>query len=141
MLKKIYTRLEVDEVLSELNLLKVSLSKTDNSFDEALKNKVRLDLADTPKDVDQISQLIKQIESLKVVELALAIKPTQNFIEKILTFVETNFGPDIVLDLKFNPDLIAGAQVIYGGKYFDFSLKKSLEDYFKNLQGVTLKVE
>ena len=102
---------------------------------------MRLDLADTPKDVDQISQLIKQIESLKVVELALAIKPTQNFIEKILTFVETNFGPDIVLDLKFNPDLIAGAQVIYGGKYFDFSLKKSLEDYFKNLQGVTLKVE
>ena len=141
MLKKIYTRQEVDEILSELNLLKVSLSKTDNSFDEALKNKVRLDLADTPKDVDQISQLIKQIESLKVVELALAIKPTQNFIEKILTFVETNFGSDIVLDLKFNPDLIAGAQVIYGGKYFDFSLKKSLEDYFKNLQGVTLKVE
>ena len=130
MLKKIYTRLEVDEVLSELNLLKVSLSKTDNSFDEALKNKVRLDLADTPKDVDQISQLIKQIESLKVVELALAIKPTQNFIEKILTFVETNFGSDIVLDLKFNPDLIAGAQIVYGGKYFDFSLKKSLEDYF-----------
>ena len=61
----------------------------------------------------------------------MAFEPAQNTIENIHEFVSENIGVGYVLDIEKDERALAGSVVIFNGKYNDFTLRKSLEETFK----------
>jgi F0F1-type ATP synthase delta subunit len=47
--------------------------------------------------------------------------------ENIYSWVATNIGPGIIVRMEFDPKILGGAVIAYGGKYFDGSLYKIVE--------------
>ena len=70
------------------------------------------------------------LKKLKVIKLVLAFDPTRKTIENIHNFVKNIAGIGYILDIEISEDVLGGAVIIFNGKYYDFTLKKSIEDTF-----------
>jgi len=77
-----------------------------------------------------LESLKEIIKKLKVVNLVLAFDPSSKTIDKIHSFISNNIGIGYILDIEVSESILAGAIVICNGRYFDNSLKKSIEDTF-----------
>ena len=76
-----------------------------------------------------ISQEIhKKIESLRVLTLYLTFDPDEEALSQIGGYVRTNFPNIQLLDIKFDPNLIAGAALSSGGVYKDYSLRTKINE-------------
>ena len=71
------------------------------------------------------------LKKLKVIKLVLAFDPTRKTIENIHNFVKNIAGIGYILDIEISEDVLGGAVIIFNGKYYDFTLKKSIEDTFE----------
>ena len=58
--------------------------------------------------------------------------PKRDFVIKLHEWVCNNFGRKFVLSLETAPELLGGCVLSYGGRYFDLSLKKKIDEYFSN---------
>ena len=76
------------------------------------------------------------MESMTKIQITTAFAPDYKFILKLKDWVNTNIKKDILVDFEFDPMLLGGAQVIYNGRYKDYSLAKSLDTYFKGFTNV-----
>lgn len=47
-------------------------------------------------------------------------------IPKLGQKIRKKFGKNVVLDIKYDPDLIGGAAFAFGGKYWDFSVRSKI---------------
>jgi len=85
-----------------------------------------------PNDRDLVMKFFKNlkelIKRLKVIKLILAFDPTGKTIENIHNYVEETLGIGYILEIEVSKEAIAGAVVIFNGKYVDYSLKKRIED-------------
>ena len=71
------------------------------------------------------------IEKLKVIKIVLAFDPSTKTIANIHNFITDLLGIGYILEIEVFQEILAGAIVIFNGKYIDFSLKKRIEDTFK----------
>ncbi len=149
----IQTVQEVDELSLELDTLTSTLFKSEKmTLEKALssvrttskdmimeifsKNNLDLTNKETVRDfLDTLKDLIKKF---KVIKLILAFEPSQKTIENIHEFVSENIGVGYVLDIEKDERALAGSVVIFNGKYNDFTLRKSLEETFKEKRGQIL---
>lgn len=136
----IKTSKDKEELRECIKLLSESLFKA-NEFENTLKNKIpikyvdflkslikdRLDRTETENALDKLNGYLNR---LKEINLVIAFDPTQGNIDNIYAWVKKNLGENIILNLKVDPDIIAGAIITYAGFYDDFSLKKSIETGF-----------
>lgn len=114
-LTNIYTSLDRDLMLYEIELFKrQDYSEIRSSSLEFLRNN------------EDINLLKKTLKSLDLINVTLAIEPTQSIIEIISNFFKKSLNREILLDLSYDPNLIGGAVFIYNGKYLDLSISNQL---------------
>ena len=76
---------------------------------------------------DAFADLEKQVSQLKVIIVYLTFEPDEFSLREIGTKVRTLFSDIPLLDIKFDPNLIAGAALVWKGVYKDFSLRAAIE--------------
>ena len=145
------TQEESLKLLDEIDLLLNSLyEEKGEGFELALKSKVRSWVTEAIReemskgvDMEEFLKSVKnEIASFKELKISLAFEPTSLSIEKIYMQAQGIWGRKILLNLSYDPNLIAGCVIIFEGEYRDFSLRKAfkkefLRVYFK-LPGVVI---
>ncbi len=77
---------------------------------------------------DLFSQVEKQKESLKNLTIYLTFEPDDFTVTQIGAYARRSFGDYLLLDIKYDPNLIAGAAVVWKGIYKDYSLRAQLAE-------------
>lgn len=140
-LNTIKTHEELKDLKDEIDLLLSSLYEDHGgAFDKVLSERVRVGTSRIVSDalarskVDKaefLKGLVKELESLKVFKLTLAVEPTKKNIDKIYEWVQTNVGEKIVLEISQDSSIIAGTIFSYEGEYRDLSFAKVFEEKFE----------
>lgn len=126
------TKMSLDKALSSISQTtakKITEIFLKNNFDMASKDDVR-GFLNTLKDL---------IKKFKVIKLTLAFEVTRKTIENIHGFVSENIGVGYILDIEVDESILAGATIMFDGKYKDFTLKKTLEEVFESKKEEILK--
>jgi F0F1-type ATP synthase delta subunit len=121
---------EIDTFLRCRTLDSISTNSCEKIKQIFTKNNLDIDDNDTIAGFfETLKELLKKF---KVIKLVLAFDPTRKTIENIHNFVKDSLGIGYVLDIEVQENILGGAIVMFEGKYNDFSLKKSIEDTFRN---------
>lgn len=64
---------------------------------------------------------------LKKLELVIAFEPDADLRASLLDWAQEQFGKDVMLQVRVDKSLIAGAEVYFEGKYMDVSLRKDVD--------------
>lgn len=127
LIKQVLTKRDSNILIDELDMLKKSLFKTDpKAFEEVLNKNVRKKVADVilfyvGKGTDKkalIEYLDEKFRKLPSLSLTIAFDPTTQVLERIAAWVRQNKG-EVVLELKVDRDIVCGAVVTFGGKFYD----------------------
>ena len=145
LITSIKTTQEVLDLSLEIDMLISTLSQSQNlSLDKAIAaisittgkkimqifEKNNLDVNDSELTSDFLETLKDLIKKFKVIKLILAFDPSQRTIENIHEFVASDIGIGYILDVEVSERVVGGSVVIFNGKYWDFTLRKSLENIF-----------
>jgi F0F1-type ATP synthase delta subunit len=137
---------EVESFVSEIDALmlkffeseEVSMVKVLDSISEDSSLKIRQVFARNNLNFnnrDTVSKFFKTlkeiIKKLKVIKIVLAFDPSVKTIENIHNFITDLLGIGYILEIEVFQEILAGAIVIFNGKYVDFCLKKRIEDTFR----------
>ena len=130
------TTQEVASFASEIDTFMLENTLDSISEDSAKKimrtfSKNNLDINNKNIVVSFFKTLKELLKKLKVIKLVLAFDPTRKTIENIHNFVKNIAGIGYILDIEISEDVLGGAVIIFNGKYYDFTLKKSIEDTFE----------
>ena len=130
------TTQEVASFASEIDTFMLENTLDSISEDSARKimqafSKNNLDINNKNTVVSFFKTLKELLKKLKVIKLVLAFDPTRKTIENIHNFVKNIAGIGYILDIEISEDVLGGAVIIFNGKYYDFTLKKSIEDTFE----------
>ena len=110
------TKDQVDILKHEIDIL--MNSKYQSKQSELVRESTLLELEKrkiTPED------WLKELNVLKVLKMTIASEPTRSNVVAYVAWVKKNLGEDVILDISVNPNLIAGAQIVWNGKYQDYS--------------------
>lgn len=69
----------------------------------------------------------RKVQQLPTLTIYITFEPSIDAIYQIGTFARKTFGPSFLLDIKLDPNLIAGAALVWKGMYRDYSLRAKLE--------------
>ncbi len=72
--------------------------------------------------------LEKQITKLKALTIYLTFEPDEEILSQIGLYTRKVFERVILLDIKYDPRLIAGASLVWNGLYRDYSLRARIEE-------------
>ncbi|MBI4039191.1 hypothetical protein HY384_04535 [Candidatus Daviesbacteria bacterium] len=72
------------------------------------------------------TNLEADVKKLTILTMYLTFEPDTTTISQIGTFARKNFGPSLLLDIKFDPNLIAGTALVWKGNYQDYSLRSKM---------------
>lgn len=79
-----------------------------------------------------------EVSSFEKISLTLAIRPSRNMIENTIGLLRRQYGATLILDVHYNPDLIAGAELVYRGTYTDISARKRFDEVMLAMKGQVL---
>ncbi len=127
-----------DLVLNEIDILRSSLfQQKGEAFDSVLKAKVRawvrshilinLESEQISKET-YLTYLKEELIKMEIVILELAFEPSLTSVETLALTVKKIRGNSCLLDIRYNPELIAGVRISFKGKYKDFSMKEKFEE-------------
>lgn len=131
----VVTREDVDTLIMDIDILIDSLYRSGNgSYDQTIKNSVRSSTAKLLKTIGTsreerqaaLEQLKSKLLSAKYLKLTIAFDPSVETINRIADWVRRNIDSEIVLDLKIDRSIIAGAIIEHEGRYIDHSVNKQL---------------
>lgn len=147
------TTLEVDNLSLEIDTLssalfkskKMALEKALNSISSNSARKIaeifsknNFDINDQEAVRGFLDTLTDLIKKFKVIKLILAFDPTRKTIENIHEYISENIGIGYILDIEVDESVLGGAVVIFNGKYKDFTLRKNIEESFRDNRSVIL---
>ena len=145
-LSLIKTKDYADEVISRIDELKDSLynrridldKKMSELFSFEMKEKIKayswqeqINLNDPESFSKFLSSLRAHIKNMSVVTIRIAFKPTEEIVNEATSWFVENYGKNVQLDFVFDKNLIAGAVIIFNQQSKDFSLKKRIEEKYK----------
>lgn len=107
------------QVYQELNRIKTE-------FERDFYQDKPIDFNKKRKEKEKLDSLAEGIRHLPRLRLTLAFKPTQQEIEEIGRWVRENVHPHVVLDLRLDARLLAGARLAWQGRVYDLSLREGL---------------
>ncbi len=76
-----------------------------------------------------LNDLKQKINSLPVAKITLSFSPTVSFVKKLHDFLIQNLATMGVVDIKVDPEIIAGLTIELGGKFTDLTVRKKLNEY------------
>ena len=137
-LSHIRTSDEVKILFDEIDILLDALYKeAGQGFESTLRTYVRDWVSGEMKKAwsgnvldkeEYLKKLKSALENLKSIKLTLAFEPTDASLDKFYGYVRQNIGEGIILEINYEPTIIAGALIAYEGEYRDFSLKRLFEE-------------
>lgn len=83
------------------------------------------------RDPKALDEAIEYLNNMPVCKLTIAFEPKDMFIEEALHRVRGSFSEKCILDITVDKKIGAGFLMSYGGKYYDRSLKKLINDYYE----------
>jgi len=89
----------------------------------------KIDLDDSAQAEKFYSEIENNFKNLPTVDITLAFSPTYEQLKKISSWWRKNFNPEILINLKIDKKLVAGAVIGYGGNLKDYTLHQILESY------------
>lgn len=79
------------------------------------------------------TRLIEQLERFGTDQKPLLIyvpfEMPEDEIPKLGSWLRSNYGNTFLYELKYDPSLLAGCSLVWGGLHKDYSAKKSIEDH------------
>jgi len=134
------TKEDLNLIKDELDLLEKSLFEVKGeTFDVVLDRKLPKEVSDLVRELtlkaDKKSVILglkKILDGLKHVEVTIAFRPTNKFVEDIWSEINKDRTEKVAIDLKTDKDIIGGALISYEGKFFDGSILKMLNDTLKS---------
>jgi len=124
LLTSIYANKPFEEIAAE----ELTFEKKEKLFD--LIRYYRIDIRDHSHLQTFLQELKTVIQQVPIVALSLAFYPKQELIAAISTWFLAHIKKPFLLDITVNEALLGGTVVAFNGKYFDYSLKKILEDKY-----------
>jgi len=115
------TKDQVDVLKQEIDIL-IS-NKYQSKKDESVRESTLRELEKRNGDLENWKL---EIENLRVLRLTLAYEPSRINIVTYADWIKKTVGADVILDVTVDPKLVAGAQIIWNGKYQDYSLTKTV---------------
>lgn len=108
------TKAQVDVLKQEIDILisnKYQSKKSDLVRDSTLQELERRKISPENWKLE--------LENLRSIKLTLAYEPTRTNILTFSNWTKKNVAEDVILDINIDPKLVAGAQIIWNGKYQD----------------------
>jgi ATP synthase delta (OSCP) subunit len=79
----------------------------------------------------QIDELSDKLRACKSIQLTIAFQPNEETVTLFSDWIKKNVKPDILIDLQFDKSIVGGAQIIAGGIFKDYSVRKNLSNRFR----------
>jgi len=77
----------------------------------------------------QLEQYLDDVRAhAPVIHVSFASDPSSASLQKIITWLRQNIRPDVLVRVGLQPGIVAGCVVRTTNRYFDFSLRKHLEE-------------
>ena len=145
-LSLIKTKQYADEVIEKIDALKESLynkrvdldKKMSELFSFEMKEKIKayswqeqINLNDPVAFGKFLSNLRAFVKSMPVVTMKIAFDPDEEIVKEISAWFVENYGKSVLVDLIFDKSLMGGAVVVFNEESRDFTLKKRLEERYK----------
>ncbi len=110
------TKDQIDLLKQEIDIL------ISNKYQSKKKNTVREStILEFEKRGKSLESWKEEIENLRYLNLSLAYEPTRVNINTFSAWVKKNVGENVVLDINVDPSLVVGAQIVWNGKYKNYS--------------------
>jgi hypothetical protein len=132
------TKVEAHDFIARLSTISEKIYKTDFNLEEALveqfgiqkKDKFNILLRDNKISPgsnsaleDFLDKIKEKVSSLPVISLTLAFEPRSETLKSLSDWFPLNINKQVLLDIKVDTDIIAGAYISYNGKCSSFSIK------------------
>lgn len=79
----------------------------------------------------ELNELQTKLHACKSIRLTIAFQPDDTTLSFFSDWIKKNVRPDLLIDLQFDKSIVGGMQLIYGGVYKDFTVKKNLTNRFQ----------
>lgn len=96
-----------------------------------LKGAVSLNTPHSPKTDEAFQKAEKEIREIEPLVIFLPFDLPEEKIPQLGALVRQNFGPKFLMEIKYDPSLIAGAALAWKGIYKDYSVKSKIKDIWK----------
>lgn len=86
------------------------------------------------------SGLQEAIKQAKIVDLTLSIEPDYQLINTISDYLRDAFSENnALISIRIDPKTVGGIELIWKGRYWNFTLEKQIDEWFKNnsITGIT----
>lgn len=115
-----------NEIVEQIDILLNSIHKIDIDDLSEIAATIHSRL-DTVEDKESYLMNIKKILlDLPVVELSIAITPSNRELKEIVFQVRNEISPNAIVNIEVDPYIIGGAKVSFQGNYFDGSIRSKL---------------
>lgn len=112
--------------------------KIEDSFDNetgkyinTIINEQKIDKTNQ-EEIRKLFLLLKEtINQCEILSLTLSLYPNGKTISILSSFAKEHFGQRVILEINVNPAIIAGAVIVFQGRYIDQSFKKKLDILFE----------
>ena len=118
------------ELTSSLDILINAGYRSDIDIYALLKKVIRNDIADDLVDgikqnqenwADYLQSVKQKVANLPIIEITLPIRPSSETLDVISDWVRVNLNSQLLVDIFYDPSIVAGAKVSYLGKYFELT--------------------
>jgi F0F1-type ATP synthase delta subunit len=151
--KVIHTKSEAQECIDQINALLATLYiVTGKTLEEQIHVLFTSQVSDVLMNIIQKQSvnikdltacrtffvgLERTLKEAKVVELTLGVQMDSELLNAISSYLRDILSQqEILLSVKIDSGILGGAEIIWNGKYLDFSLKKQIDDWFLSQQQV-----
>lgn len=135
---KVLTRSDLIQLENEIDTMSTNIYKDNSVVESQVRDWVRnfFDqmLANNQEEKQKLLEKIKlEMSKFETVELTLAYEPTRKNLVDIHAALTGIFNYHFLLDVKYDPALIAGCQIISRGEFKDLSLGRTITREIDNL--------
>jgi len=85
-----------------------------------------------------LRKLRDEVSHLEKISITVAFRPSRNSLEKMASQVRKQYGSNMVMEVHYNPEIIAGAEIVYKGIYRDVTSRKKLDEVLNAMKGKAL---
>lgn len=68
------------------------------------------------------------LDAFVLFKLTIAIKPSEEMIDRLYEWVQENLGIGVVLDIGYDGSILGGARIIFNGRYKEMTLAQMITD-------------
>ena len=153
------TKVEANDFLARLTTISEMFFQTGFNLEKALHQHFGVNKSDriinilrmsninpesTPAVKDFFIILMTKISTLPVISLTIAFDPQDQTFKTLSQWFFINMHKQVLFDISVDHNILAGANITYNGKFFDFSVKSTferiLQDYMERLAHPNAKI-